>query len=214
VFSERSIMERQENRVKSFDRLKVNFINKDSLARDGFYYIGPHDQVKCYFCNVEVKIFNEGGTIFHKHNIWYPFCSSKKYIESLTKSRDLSYEANRLDTFKKWPKSFIDKHQLALLGFYYIGPEDHVKCYFCNVELAMWEEGDDILADHIKWSPFCNFIQRNVTNNIPIDEETLNRTLPLKAPTRNTVVSEGVIGDLRKEDDFDHYHCQTVYLND
>lgn len=89
----------------------------------------------------------------------------------------LNVEAQRLRTFDRWPIPFIDKHQLALLGFYYFGPCDLVKCYFCGIEVGMWEEGDDVLADHVRWSPLCPFICRRRTNNVPINEDLLNRML-------------------------------------
>ena len=91
---------------------------------------------------------------------------------------ELNVEAQRLRTFDRWPIPFIDKHQLALLGFYYFGPCDLVKCYFCGIEVGMWEEGDDVLADHVRWSPLCPFICRLRTNNVPINEDLLNRMLP------------------------------------
>ena len=90
---------------------------------------------------------------------------------------ELNAEAQRLRTFDRWPIPFIDKNQLAMLGFYYFGPHDLVKCYFCRIEVGMWEEGDDVLTDHMRWSPRCPFICRLRTNNVPINEDLLNRTL-------------------------------------
>jgi baculoviral IAP repeat-containing protein 7/8 len=126
---------------------------------------------------------------------------------------DLSIEANRLRTFDNWDVSFIDKHTLALLGFYYYGPSDMVKCFFCAVEIGMWEDGDDVLTDHMRWSPSCNLIRRNPTNNVPIDEELLNQVLP-PAPTpdvfgsrRMNTVSEGAIEAI-SEDDVHMYQHQ------
>jgi baculoviral IAP repeat-containing protein 7/8 len=127
---------------------------------------------------------------------------------------DLNIEANRLKTFENWNVAFIDKSQLALLGFYYFGPSDLVKCYFCGVEIGMWEEGDDVLTDHMRWSPSCNLIRRNQTNNVPINEALLHETLP-PAPTsdvygpmeRTNTVSEGSI-DAISEDDVHMYQHQ------
>lgn len=120
---------------------------------------------------------------------------------------DLNIEANRLKTFENWNIPFIDKNQLALLGFYYYGPSDMVKCYFCGVEIGMWEEGDDVLTDHMRWSAYCNLLRRNDTNNIPIDEARLNHALP-PAPTpdvygaseRTNAVSEGSIDNISQDD--------------
>lgn len=106
---------------------------------------------------------------------------------------ELNVEAQRLRTFDRWPIPFIDKHQLALLGFYYFGPCDLVKCYFCGIEVGMWEEGDDVLADHVRWSPLCPFICRLRTNNVPINEDLLNRVLGHNAPPTD-LPNVGVIG--------------------
>lgn len=92
----------------------------------------------------------------------------------------LNHESVRLETFATWNIPFIDKHKLAMLGFYYIGPNDMVKCYFCRVEIGLWEEGDDVLVDHQRWSPYCNFIKRRPTDNVPINAELLDQTLPAR----------------------------------
>lgn len=136
-----------------------------------------------------------------------------KHMSEATSGRnqqitDLNIEANRLKTFDVWNVPFINKQTLALLGFYYYGPEDLVKCYFCGVEIGMWEDGDDVLTDHMKWSPSCNFIRRNRTNNVPIDASLLNQILP--PPPTNDVygtverlantVSEGSIESVSEDD--------------
>lgn len=41
---------------------------------------------------------------------------------------------------------FIDKSILAKTGFYYLGP-DLVKCYFCSVEVGMWQPNDNPVAE-------------------------------------------------------------------
>lgn len=127
---------------------------------------------------------------------------------------ELNIEANRLKTFEQWNVPFICKNQLALLGFYYFGPSDMVKCYFCGVEIGLWEDGDDVLTDHMRWSPSCSLIRRQETNNVPIDAELLNETLP-PAPTpdvfgsteRSNTVSEGSI-EVLSEDDVHMYQHQ------
>lgn len=120
---------------------------------------------------------------------------------------DLNIEANRLLTFGNWTVPYVDKHQLALLGFYYYGPSDMVKCHFCGVEIGMWEEGDDVLTDHMRWSPYCMLLRRGETPNVPIDEARLDQALP-PAPTpdvfgsseRTNTVSEGSIETISQDD--------------
>jgi len=102
----------------------------------------------------------------------------------------LNIEANRLKTFKNRNFGNLDQSTFALLGFYYYGPVDLVKCYFCGIEIGMWEEGDDILAQHMKWSPSCTLICRNVTNNVPINEDLVKHVL-------SRLTSQDIFGDIQ-----------------
>lgn len=114
---------------------------------------------------------------------------------------NLQDESNRLKTFENWPVNFIDKNQLALLGFYYRNQSDLVKCFFCGVEIGVWEEGDDILTDHIRWAPRCELINGTDTHNIPINATLLKEVLqrvPVGVNDANTslnTTSEGSIDD-------------------
>lgn len=95
-------------------------------------------------------------------------------------NQDFNFEKNRLDSFKNWTLSFIDKHLLAMIGFYYIGNgnSDTVKCKFCDVEISMWMPEDNPIDEHIRWSLDCDLLQRRFTQNVPIDNENLQRVLP------------------------------------
>lgn len=87
-------------------------------------------------------------------------------------------EVERLKTFEEWPLEYIDKNILAQTGMFYTRVSDKVKCYFCEVEIGSWEESDDPVREHIKWSANCPLLRRRTTNNIPIDEIVLERILP------------------------------------
>jgi E3 ubiquitin-protein ligase XIAP len=118
---------------------------------------------------------------------------------------DYNYEVNRLASFVNWTVAFIDKNLLALLGFYYFGPSDMVKCHFCGVEIGMWEEGDDVLTDHMRWSPSCGFIRRNQTSNVPINAARLDEILPPAPEEEEDIfglqtVSEGTIESISEDD--------------
>lgn len=91
----------------------------------------------------------------------------------------LNQEAVRLKTFDKWNCSFVDKNILARIGFFYTQMDDTVECQFCHVVMGKWEENDDPVTDHLKWSPCCPLIRRKKTDNIPIDEKLLEETLSL-----------------------------------
>ncbi|XP_063622095.1 death-associated inhibitor of apoptosis 1-like [Cydia splendana] len=61
-------------------------------------------------------------------------------------------EADRLRTFKDWPKSMKQKpEELAEAGFYYIGQSDKTKCFYCDGSLKDWEEDDVPWEVHARW---------------------------------------------------------------
>lgn len=93
---------------------------------------------------------------------------------------DLNREEVRLVTFdnENWDVPFLNKSKLAQIGFYYIGPQDTVKCHFCRVEIGKWEADDDCFTEHSRWSPSCPLLRRQQTDNVPIDAEALNQILP------------------------------------
>ncbi|XP_018331060.1 death-associated inhibitor of apoptosis 1 [Agrilus planipennis] len=80
-------------------------------------------------------------------------------------------EANRLKSFVNWPCKFLKPEQLAKAGFYYTQYGDKVRCPFCNVEVGQWEEGDDPLSDHARWSGSCVFLRQRPCGNISIEED-------------------------------------------
>lgn len=92
--------------------------------------------------------------------------------------QQLNKERERLATFDNWPVHFLDKRLLARTGLFYIGPNDLVKCYFCSVEIGMWEADDDVVDEHLRWSPNCRLLTSRETDNEPISSEALRQVLP------------------------------------
>lgn len=90
----------------------------------------------------------------------------------------LNKEQNRLLTFTNWQHQTMDKALLAMIGFYSIGPNDLVKCHFCNVEIGMWQPEDNPVEEHLKWSPNCPLLHGKETANEPINAKALKRILP------------------------------------
>jgi len=84
---------------------------------------------------------------------------------------NMKSEADRRKTYEGWPVSFMDKNQLSAAGFYFTNRGDVVRCAFCGVEVGRWEEGDDALRDHQRWSPSCGFIQGLMVGNIPVGSD-------------------------------------------
>lgn len=91
---------------------------------------------------------------------------------------DYNKEVDRLETYNDWNNTFIDKHILAKIGFYYLNVDDKVKCNFCKIIVKRWIEGDNPVEEHMKWSSSCPFMRRRTTRNIPINEEELDAILP------------------------------------
>lgn len=104
-----------------------------------------------------------------------PPASPRTAVSTIT---GLNKEKNRLLTFTNWSLQTTDKRLLAQIGFYYIGPTDLVKCYFCNVEIGMWQPEDNPVDEHLRWSPNCPLLHGRETANEPIDAESLKRILP------------------------------------
>uniref|UniRef100_A0A182JW50 RING-type domain-containing protein n=1 Tax=Anopheles christyi TaxID=43041 RepID=A0A182JW50_9DIPT len=83
-------------------------------------------------------------------------------------------EENRLRTFSRWPVPFISPNVLARYGFYYVGTDDTVMCYFCRVEIGLWEPQDDVIQEHLRWSPYCPLLKKRPTNNVPLNANYLD----------------------------------------
>ena len=49
----------------------------------------------------------------------------------------------------------------AKAGFYYPGYSDVCKCFVCGVEVHQWLLRDNVLQEHRKWSPECQFMKKN-----------------------------------------------------
>lgn len=64
-----------ERRASFYDNAWINpFINADDLALVGFYYYKKPDVVKCTFCDIAIKEFEEGDEAFLEHKKWSPNC--------------------------------------------------------------------------------------------------------------------------------------------
>ncbi|AQQ79947.1 putative inhibitor of apoptosis [Leptopilina boulardi filamentous virus] len=80
-------------------------------------------------------------------------------------------EELRLKSFEhaiEWPLIFLKADLFAKAGLYYIGENDSVKCFECNVTIMKWEEDDEPLACHKRWSARCRFIRKIACGNVPI----------------------------------------------
>ncbi|XP_039755149.1 baculoviral IAP repeat-containing protein 3 isoform X3 [Pararge aegeria] len=67
-------MRREEERLKTFDKWPVTFLSPQLLARNGFYYLGRGDEVRCAFCKVEIMKWVDGDDPAKDHQRWAPQC--------------------------------------------------------------------------------------------------------------------------------------------
>lgn len=88
-------------------------------------------------------------------------------------------EKDRLLSFTDWSVPFIDKNLLARTGFIYYGKDDFVMCYFCYVKLSCWDVDDNVVYEHLRWSPNCKLITGRKTKNVPINLEEFKKCLPV-----------------------------------
>lgn len=67
-------MRREDERLKTFIGWPVVFLLPESLARNGFYYLGRGDEVRCAFCKVEIMKWVAGDDPAKDHQRWAPQC--------------------------------------------------------------------------------------------------------------------------------------------
>lgn len=87
-------MRREEERLKTFDKWPVDFLPPDQLARNGFYYLGRGDEVRCAFCKVEIMRWVEGDDPGKDHQRWAPQCP---FLRRLAGAGNVPLEAPTAD---------------------------------------------------------------------------------------------------------------------
>lgn len=78
-------------------------------------------------------------------------------------------EQERLKSFGRWCNHNVKPESLAKAGFYFTFVGDRVRCPFCGLEVESWEQGDDAISDHRRWSESCPFLVDRNSGNVPID---------------------------------------------
>jgi len=76
-------------------------------------------------------------------------------------------QATRLQSFKYWG-GVLPKEELAEAGFYMIARRDIVRCFSCHVVLQDWEKTDNVIDEHRRHSPECNFLKVFFSHNVNI----------------------------------------------
>ena len=69
---------------------------------------------------------------------------------------------SRFKSYAGWSASTGQAPEvMAKAGFYYVGAQDHVKCFYCGGGLRNWEARDDPWVEHARWFPKCTFVVLN-----------------------------------------------------
>lgn len=116
-----------------------------------------------------VEESTDGSSIVNdnRQNVKTKTNSTPRYPEFL-QSRD------RLSTFCGWSThSRISHYEMVKSGLFYTGVKDYVKCFYCGIGLFHWEEGDDPIFEHARYSseyPYLKQItlieERTISNYI------------------------------------------------
>lgn len=91
------------------------------------------------------------------------------------KRPDQAAAATRAKTFRRsWPHRLaLSPENMAEAGFYYTGPRDLVRCFYCNCGLKNWEAADNPWEEHCRYHPQCPYV-RCVNAYLPADRQTIS----------------------------------------
>ncbi|KAH0625172.1 hypothetical protein JD844_033352 [Phrynosoma platyrhinos] len=173
-------MSSEEVRLHTFTAWPLTFLSPSSLAKAGFYYIGPADKVACFACGGQLSNWEPKDNAMSEHRRHFPNCRFVEQAQDQTSftvsNLSMQTYVARVSTFKNWPMTVpVQPKQLADAGFYYVGRNDDVKCFCCDGGLRCWESGDDPWEEHAKWFPRCTFdlagqTKLLSTSDTPVDE--------------------------------------------
>ncbi|MCK5894136.1 MAG: hypothetical protein KAG53_06920 [Endozoicomonadaceae bacterium] len=155
-----------------------------------------NDNTSSYRQNLETKnarnpsedsLLNQasGGesTSFHPKNSLalsehiYPSLKIKTQPQTHPIHPEYTLLSARKESFVNWPSDKIAANYLAESGFWYIGLEDCVRCFFCGGGLREWEADNNPMVEHQKWYSDCAYIKdeeniQRVTNTQKSDNKT------------------------------------------
>jgi len=172
----------EEARLKTFkNTLCITEQLKTKLALYGFYFNRCLNVLQCYSCNVKIDSWLATDDALKLHYNHSPNC---RFLLQLDKSNvpmlegfklpkkepDVcgsiwcNSEANevyRQNSFVNWSGVKSSK-ELAEAGFISCNRGDLVMCWSCKVVIGDWECTDIPWVEHWKFSPNCEFVQKNL----------------------------------------------------
>jgi hypothetical protein len=88
--------------------------------------------------------------------------SASRSAEHKPRHPQFADESKRIESFAKGRVGPGQSAQcLARAGFFYMGPEDNVRCFHCDGGLKNWKPTDDPWSEHARWFPRCPFLLAN-----------------------------------------------------
>ncbi|XP_033761142.1 uncharacterized protein LOC117342947 [Pecten maximus] len=182
----------EEKRKETFS--STIFHNKATLmAEAGFFFDGLTDRARCYHCGGARIGWKKSDDPWVMHAEGFPKCPlvkenmSEDVIEKIVKSEfektlagNLDYESvdkrkSTLDDMLimsacKKNNVCIEKYRrdVAEAGFYYVGPEDRVRCFSCGIMISGIRSRtfQELLVEHACVSPSC----AHVRSKLPPDK--------------------------------------------
>ncbi|AHH82682.1 IAP-3 [Buzura suppressaria nucleopolyhedrovirus] len=227
-----SKMTEEANRLASFTNWPVVFLTPQQMAKNGFYYIGVHDEVRCAFCKVEFRKWMEGDNPADHHRKWAPqcpflnnkidagqdVCGTREVIFAPSPAHpQYATKTARLRTFERnWPCALKQKpEQLADAGFFYTGQGDKTICFFCNGGLKDWEDGDEPWEQHARWFDNCIYVQlvkgRDYVQNVISNACVIPAAKKQMPKSDATLVSHAVVEVENKRELEDSKACRICF---
>ena len=159
------------NRIASFSSWKSSYPPL-KLTRNGFFWTGVDDIVQCHACNIQLSQWEDEHDPLVRHREQSPWCPVVYQLCKAALDKIPSHWSNvmnRLNSFKtvEWdPDLTAQPFELAMAGFYYIGPRDRVRCYACHGTLRRWDKDDVPMIEHRSHFPHCKIIQDIELNDL------------------------------------------------
>ncbi|XP_078509152.1 baculoviral IAP repeat-containing protein 7-like [Lissotriton helveticus] len=75
---------------------------------------------------------------------------------------DMAREWKREYSFSGWPKDKVLPSELARAGFYYVGYDDLVRCFYCSTGISNWKGHHDPWKRHAQSFPRCAFLKQEM----------------------------------------------------
>ena len=92
--------------------------------------------------------------------------NEQKYLQNLyplqtPRHPDMKNVDRRFATFSnRWPNNegCPSPRKISDAGFFYIGPDQRVQCWYCGGIMECWNPGEEAWTEHAKYFPTCNFV--------------------------------------------------------